>query len=327
MIIARSPLRITLGGGGTDLPSYYQQYGGELISAAINQYVFVSVMRPFSKMIFLKYSNYEKKYNIDEIEHPIIRESLKRLCKSNNQIEISSFADVPAGTGLGSSSSFTTALIMALSHLQNQTLSADDIAKLAWDIELEKLNQPIGKQDQLIAAHGGIRHLVFHQDGSISNHPIPLKPKTISELEQHLSLFFTGFTRQARDILSEQQQRSKQSDPKMINNLHQIKALGQMSKAALEEGDLLRFGELMDTHWQLKKQRTTQISNSHIDNYYALARKHGAIGGKLIGAGGGGFLMFLSEQPHRLGQAMQKQGLQELKFSFDFEGCSLVSRG
>jgi len=325
MIITRSPLRITLGGGGTDLPSYYQQFEGELISAAINQYVFVSVMRPYTKKILLKYSNYEIKQTIDEIEHPIIRESLKLMCSNTDQIEISSFADVPAGTGLGSSSSFTTALLKALSHLQHQEMHTDELAKLAWDIELEKLNQPIGKQDQLIAAHGGIRHFVFHKNGEISNQALALKTSTLADLEQGLTLFFTGFTRAAPDILNEQNQLSKVFNPEMMNNLHQIKALGQMSKSALEEGNLIRFGELMHEHWQLKKQRTAKISNPNIDNYYHIARKHGAIGGKLIGAGGGGFLMFLSEQPHKLRHAMQQQGLQELKFSFDFKGCCLVN--
>jgi D-glycero-alpha-D-manno-heptose-7-phosphate kinase len=326
MIISRSPLRITLGGGGTDLPSYYQHFEGELISAAINHYVFVSVMRPFKEGIFLKYSNYEHQKSIDEVEHPIIRESLNLISKNDNQIEISSFADVPAGTGLGSSSSFTTALLKALHHHHNREIAAEPLAKLAWEIELEQLNQPIGKQDQLISSLGGIRHFIFHKNGEITHQPLKLKPNTQRDLEQHLLLFFTGYTRQTNDILSEQKQRSIQFEHEILENLHKTKELGQMSKLALEQGDLMKFGQIMHHHWILKKQRSSKISNPIIDDYYTEAQKHGAIGGKLIGAGGGGFLMFLSENPEKLRLAMKKQGLKELKYSFDFKGCCLVNQ-
>jgi len=324
MVMTRSPLRITLGGGGTDLPSYYREHGGLLVAGAIDKYVFVTVNRPFYPGIVIKYSKLEQVERIDEIQHPIIRESMKALGFENPQIEISTFADIPAGTGLGSSGSFTTALLRALSAHKMQPMLPSHLARLACEIEIERLKEPIGKQDQYIAAYGGITCFTFNQDNSVEAVPLRLDSETLFDLEDNLLLFFTGISRSAGSVLQDQDQRTKLADDQMIANLHYVKDLGMRSKQALEEGKPRVVGDLMHEHWLNKKKRSEGMSNPQIDEWYELGRKNGALGGKLVGAGGGGFLMFYTEDPSRLRRAMANAGLFELRFRFDFEGTKVI---
>lgn len=324
MIIARSPLRITLGGGGTDLPSYYREHEGFLIAAAIDKYVYVNVMRPFTEGIYLKYSQLEHVQDISEVQHPIIREALQIMGFKTPQIEISALADIPAGTGLGSSGSFTTALLKALYAHRKRHLHQEELAELACHIEIERLREPIGKQDQYASAVGGITCFTFHRDDKVTAIPLKLGMDTIFELEDNLLLFFTGFSRSASAILKDQKDRTQGSDQDMLANLHYVKDLGLRSRAALESGDTPAFGALMHEHWEHKKQRSGGMSNPQIDAWYELGRRNGAVGGKLVGAGGGGFLMFMAEDRNRLRHAMASAGLEEVRFRFDFEGAKVV---
>lgn len=324
MIITRSPLRITLGGGGTDLPSYYREHGGFLIAAAIDKYVYVTVMRPFVEGIFLKYSKLEQVDEIDEVQHPIIRESLKMLGFRTPQIEITTLADIPSGTGLGSSGSFSTALLKALHTHRRRLLLPSELAELACDIEINKLGEPVGKQDQYAAAYGGVTCFRFNEDDTVDARPLGLSMSAMHALEDNLLLFFTGFSRSAGSILKDQHQKTQQSDASMLANLHYVKELGERSVEALEAGDTATFGDLMHEHWEHKKRRSQGMSNPQIDEWYDLARRNGAIGGKLVGAGGGGFLLFYSEQHARLRCAMSRVGLEEVRFRFDFEGTKVL---
>jgi D-glycero-alpha-D-manno-heptose-7-phosphate kinase len=327
MIITRSPLRISLGGGGTDLPSYYREHGGFVISAAINKYVYITLHEAFQEEIILKYSKQELVHKPEEIQHPIFHAALKLLAPERPHIEITSLADIPSGTGLGSSGSFTTALLRALHMHENRHISQRELAEQACHIEIDILHEPIGKQDQYIAAFGGITAFEFHPDGTVDVQPLRLTGETLHNLEDNLILFFTGFTRSASGILKDQDSRSRDKDPRMIDNLHFVKQIGRESKAAFESGDLRGFAELMHVHWEHKKNRSQGMSNSHIDDIYALARQNGALGGKLIGAGGGGFLMFYTEDKTRLRRAMCSAGLREVRWHFDFQGTTVLSQG
>ena len=324
MIITRSPLRITLGGGGTDLPSYYCDHGGFLISGAIDKYVYVTVMRPFAPGIYLKYSKLEHVDAVDDVHHPIIREAIKLLGFRTPQVEITTLADIPAGTGLGSSGSFTTALLKALYAHRRRLLHPSELAELACEIEIDRLKEPIGKQDQYIAAYGGLTCFTFHKDGKVEAEPLKLPMDAIFNLEDNLLLFFTGFSRSASSILSDQHQRTQADDEEMLRNLHYVKELGVRSRRALESGNTTAFGELMHEHWEHKKRRTVGVSNPQIDEWYDLGRRNGALGGKLVGAGGGGFLMFYAEDHRRLRAAMSGAGLEEIRFRFDFEGTKVL---
>jgi D-glycero-alpha-D-manno-heptose-7-phosphate kinase len=324
MIIARSPLRISLGGGGTDLPSYYEKHGGFLLAAAIDKYVYATVMRPFSQGIYLKYSNLEHVQNVDEIKHPIIREALRELKLRTPQVEITTLADIPSGTGLGSSGSFTTALLKALYSHYRKNLHPKELAELACKIEIEKLREPIGKQDQYIAAFGGITAFTFNPDGTVLSEPLAILTETLHDLEDNLLLFFTGISRSASSILSDQDIKSKASDNTMLDNLHFTKALGIRSRDALLAGDTNGFGLLMHEHWMHKKERSEGMSNEFINSAYEIAINNGAIGGKLVGAGGGGFLMFYSKDKDRLRNTMSKLNLEEIRFKFDFEGTKVI---
>jgi len=324
MIITRSPLRITLGGGGTDLPSYYERFGGFLVAAAIDRYVYVTITRPFAPGIYLKYSDIEHVEAVDDVRHPILREALRMQNLRTPQIEITTLADIPAGTGLGSSGSFTTALVKALYAHRRRLLHSSEVAKLACEIEIDRLKEPIGKQDQYIAAYGGLTCFDFHKDGSVLARPLAVSMETLWDLEDNLLLFFTGFSRSAGSILKEQKDRSQELDEEMLANLHYVKDLGSRSQRALEAGDCPLFGELMHEHWEHKKQRSKQMSNPKIDEWYELGRRNGAIGGKLVGAGGGGFLLFYTEDRKRLRQAMATAGLEEMRFRFDFEGTKVL---
>lgn len=324
MIIARSPLRITLGGGGTDLPSYYQEHEGFLISAAIDKYVYITLHQTFEEEILLKYSKFEKVHEIEEIQHPIIREALKLLNWKNKSIEICSMADIPAGTGLGSSSTFTTALLRALHCMQGNIVSTRTLAEEACEIEMNRLKQPIGKQDQYIASYGGITCMNFHKDGYVWVDPLRISNETLYNLEDNLILYFTGFSRSAGSILKEQDDKSKNKDSDMIKNLDFVKDLGYQSKAAFERGDLETFADIMNVHWEHKKKRSGGMSNPKIDEWYDLAMKNGALGGKMIGAGGGGFLMFYAKDKMKLRQAMHDTGMSEVRFRFEMEGAKVL---
>jgi len=324
MIIARSPLRITLGGGGTDLPSYYRSNEGFLISAAINKYIYVTVMRPFLPGIYLKYSKLEQVERADKIKHPIIREVIQMLEFEKPQLEITTLADIPAGTGLGSSGSFTTALLKALYTHRLRVISQAELAELACHVEIDRLGEPVGKQDQYIASFGGISCFTFHKNDQVTVEPLNIDMRTMFDLEDRLLLFFTGFIRNAGNILKDQNTRTKSDDDEMLKNLHYVKELGYRSKEALESGNPTGFGELLHEHWEHKKRRSRGMSNTQIDEWYELGMKNGAVGGKLVGAGGGGFLMFYASDRNRLRHAMSKAGLEEVRFSFDFEGSKVV---
>jgi D-glycero-alpha-D-manno-heptose-7-phosphate kinase len=324
MIITRSPLRISLGGGGTDLPSYYRQHTGFLIAAAIDKYVCITLHDTFVPDLIVKYSRLERVRTVDEVQHPIIREALKLTCVEPAGLEITSMADIPAGTGLGSSGSFTTAMLKALHTHKKNLVHPRELAEQACHIELERLQEPIGKQDQYIAAFGGLTCFQFLPDGQVNAWPLQITKETLYSLEDNMLLFFTGYSRSASSILKEQDDKSKTHDQGMVDNLHFVKELGYQSKEALESGDLVKFAELMNVHWEHKKKRSGSMSNGHINQWYDLAREHGAIGGKLIGAGGGGFLMFYAEEKRRLRRVMSDAGLREVRFRFDFEGTKTV---
>jgi D-glycero-alpha-D-manno-heptose-7-phosphate kinase len=326
MIITRSPLRISLGGGGTDLPSYYREHSGFLIAAAIDKYVYINVHRRFTDGFLLKYSSLEEAATIDDIKHPIIREALKLVDIRERNLEITSMADIPAGTGLGSSGSFTTALLKAFHALKKNLIHPAELAEQACCIELEKLGEPIGKQDQYIAAYGGITAFQFMPDGRVEAEPLKISEETLFNLEDNLLLFFTGYARSASAILKEQDDKSKKADAAMIENLHFIKDLGKRSQVALETGDLEGFARLMDVHWERKKERSAGISNPDIDAWYDCAMANGALGGKVIGAGGGGFLMFYAGDKVKLRRAMREKGLSEVRFRFDFEGTRVLNQ-
>ncbi len=324
MIMTRSPLRISLGGGGTDLPSYYQEHSGFIVAAAIDKYVYLMTHRRFVPRILLKYSQMEEVERVEDNKHPLIRESLRLLAWNDLRLEISSMADIPAGTGLGSSGSFTTALLKALYIQKKQLIHPRELAEQACKIEMDILKEPVGKQDQYIAAFGGLTCFRILPNGQVDAWPLNVSEDTLYDMEDHLLLFFTGYTRSASEILKEQDTKSKKNDQSMIANLHFIKQIGRDVKDALEAGDLKRFGELMNIHWEHKKGRSSSMSNERINHWYNLAIQNGALGGKLIGAGGGGFLMFLCEERARVRQAMTEQGLEEVRFRFDFEGTKVV---
>jgi D-glycero-alpha-D-manno-heptose-7-phosphate kinase len=324
MIISRSPLRISLGGGGTDLPSYYEHHTGFLIAAAIDRYVYITLHDNFTADLIVKYSKLERVPNAAQLEHPIIREAFDLVGLSGESLELTSMADIPAGTGLGSSGSFTTALLKALHAHKRSLIHPAELAEQACEIELGRLQEPIGKQDQYIAAFGGVTCFKFLPGGKVEAWPLRISEENLYTLEDNLLLFFTGYSRSASSILKEQDQKSKAADPQMIENLHFVKELGFQSQKALEGGDLLEFARLMDVHWQRKKQRSSGMSNQHINEWYDLAMANGAAGGKLIGAGGGGFLMFYATDKSKLRHVMRQAGLKEVRFRFDFEGTKLL---
>jgi D-glycero-alpha-D-manno-heptose-7-phosphate kinase len=324
VIITRSPLRITLGGGGTDLPSYYLQHGGFLIAAAIDRYVYITIHQTFIDELIVKYSKLERVMTLDELEHPIVREALRLVGQSPRALEITSMADIPAGTGLGSSGSFTTALLKALHALKRNLIHPRELAEQACHIEIDLLKEPIGKQDQYIAAYGGITCFHFRKDGSVDAAPLKIDEEIKHNLEDSLVMFFTGYSRRAGSILKEQDDKTKRADSDMVQNLHFVKDLGLRSQLALETGDLDGFGKLMDEHWQHKKRRSGGMSNPQIDEWYELAMKSGATGGKLIGAGGGGFLLFHARDKAKLRHAMIGAGMREVRFRFDYEGTKIV---
>lgn len=327
MIISRSPLRITLGGGGTDLPSYYEKYEGELIAATINKYTFVTAHPRFERDIRLKYSQMEQVKNVDKIKHNIFREALK-LTKTKPGIELTSLADLPGRSGMGSSGSFSVSLLNALHAYKREYISRKQLAEEACKIEIEILNEPVGKQDQYMAAFGGITNLIFEKDGNVKVKRLKLKQEHLDELENNMMIFYTGITRFASKILKEQNEKSKKDNQKTIDALHQIKEIGRKTKKSLENGDIDKLGEYLDVHWKTKKTLSKGVTNKFIDECYNLAKKNGALGGKIMGAGGGGFYMFYhngdNKEKTRFTKTMAKKGLKKMRHNFDFEGTKII---
>jgi D-glycero-alpha-D-manno-heptose-7-phosphate kinase len=324
MIISRSPLRVSLGGGGTDLPSYYREHGGFLIAGAIDKYVYVTFQETFVPQILIRYSQIERVSSCKDLKHPIIREALLLHEIFAKNIEITALADIPAGTGLGSSGSFATALLKAIYKYKMEFISPKDLAEEACHIELNILKEPIGKQDQYIASYGGLSVFEFCTNDEVKIRPLKISRETFHLMHDNLLLFSTGVIRSASAILKEQDDKTKGKDRAMVDSLHYIKDLGYRSCEAIESGNLGKFGELMNEHWLHKKKRSQNMSNASIDRWYDVAVENGAVGGKLIGAGGGGFLMFYTERPADLRRAMGLEGLMELRFGFDFEGTKLL---
>jgi D-glycero-alpha-D-manno-heptose-7-phosphate kinase len=325
VIITRTPLRISIGGGGTDLPSYYRRFGGFVISAAINKHIYVGINESFGGGYLLKYSALEHVTNLDDIRHPLIREAL-RLHAVPAPIEVVSMADVPAGTGLGSSGAFTVGLLRAVHAFQRRYVDSAAVAEEACKIEIEILREPVGKQDQYIAAFGGLACFEFLEDGRVNVAPLDVCNSTLYNLEDRLMMFFTGYSRNASAVLDDQKVRSELGDSAMLENLHYTKQLGQCIKLALEQGNTRRFGELMHEHWMHKKERSPGTTNEGINRWYELGRENGAVGGKLVGAGGGGFLLFYADDRDALRRAMLNEGLREFRFKFDLEGSKLLAR-
>lgn len=325
MILSRAPTRITLGGGGTDLESYYSKNGGFVIAAAIDKYCTILANRRFYDSIRLSYSQMEIIEQVDKIEHRIFRAALS-LLDINKGIELHSTADVPAGCGLGTSSSFTVALLNALHTYKRDFINQKQLAEEACHIEIDMLGEPIGKQDQYVTAFGGMTCLTFEKNGDVLVEPLRISAESLDELENNIMLFFTGMERSASEILSDQDKKSMQDDPQMIENLNQIKEIGLETKKYLEKGEVGMLGELLHVHWETKKKRSREITNPFVDECYEVARKHGAAGGKLIGAGGGGFFMFYchNHDKRKLVEKMQEMGLRWERFRFDFDGAKIL---
>ncbi len=323
MIIVRSPLRISIAGGGTDIPSYYKLNESFFISAAIDKYVYVSLVKPFEKGIYLKYSQTEKVKKISEIKHKIIKEVLQQE-KDLNHIEITTLTDIPAKTGLGSSGSFTTGLIKSIYSYKKKIISRRSLAELACDIEINKLKYPSGKQDQYISAFGGITEFKINKKGYVTHKSLNLENEIVKKLENNLLLYFTGYSRNSSKILGEQNKQTILNNKKIISNLDYVKNLAFEIKKAIVNGELKKFGHLMNEHWKYKLSRSKNMANKSINNFYNYALKNGAVGGKVVGAGGGGFLLFYTDKPSRLRGALRKIKLKEVKFKFDFEGVKQI---
>lgn len=326
MILARAPLRISLGGGGTDLPSYYSRFGGFLLSASIDKYVYICLNQPAADdLIRLKYSRYEEVTDLADIEHDLARPALD-LLDVRTGVEISSMADVPAGTGLGSSSTYLVCLLTALYELKQVHPPRHDLAETSCHIEMEIAGHPVGKQDHFTAAFGGIHAFDIDESGTVHVRPVALSRTTCEELRNGLLLFFTGVSRSANTILGAQREGTARDDADVLESLHATKELGRRAQRYLESGDLDSFGRLMDEHWQTKKRRSTAISDARIDAWYTRGLESGALGGKLVGAGGGGFLLFYcpAERRGTLREAMSECGLREMPFDFDQQGAKVL---
>lgn len=323
MIVTKTPMRLAIGGGGTDLPSYYSRFGSFFISAAIDKYMYITFYRTFIDGIRLKYSKMEDVASIDEISHAIVRETF-RLHGVTNNAEMASHADVPGGTGLGSSGSFGVGLSHALFASEGRGPSPEALAQEATKVQIEILEYPIGLQDQYASAYGGFNGYTIAKDGSVTVEPIKISKENTSRLQNNLVMLFTGISRSASDILIDQKKKSDVEDEAMFEVLHETQKLGFEIREGLENGNLRKFGELMNVHWEAKKKRSAKMSNPHIDRWYETGLKNGAVGGKLVGAGGGGFLLFYTEDREKLIAAMVKEGLRNMEFGFDFEGSKVL---
>ncbi len=326
MIISRAPLRFSLGGGGTDLPAYAARYGGFVVSAAIDKYVYVTANRRFYPDVRLAYSKTEIVGDIERIEHPIFREALK-LTGIRDRIELTSVAELPANSGLGSSSTFTVALLNALHAYKREFVAARQLAEEACHIEIDRLGEPIGRQDQFIAAYGRIAAMTFHPDGRVDVEPLPIADEIIDELQSNLVIFHSGVERPARTVLGEQARRLREPGSDALEQMHRIKEIGRRVAQLLAEGDLDRYGELLHEHWLHKRRVAYCMSDQTLDAHYDAARHAGALGGKLMGAGGGGFFMLYvrPEDRRRVIRVMLDRGLRQLRFRFDFDGARIVA--
>lgn len=325
MLITRTPLRISIGGGGTDLPSFYRRREGFVISAAVNKYMFIGLNRTFTDDYLIKYSELERRRGVDEIQHAIVREVFRRH-DIEPGVEMVSLADIPSGTGLGSSGAFTVGLLRAVHALKREHITASALGEEAAHLEIEVLGEPVGKQDQYIAAFGGLTCFEFHDDERVTVSPLQISQATLHDLEERLLLFFTGYSRSAGSILTDQRKRSEDGDEQMLENLEHTKRLGHRIREALEAGEPEAFGRMMDEHWERKRARSAGMSNDRIDRWYRLGMEHGAVGGKLVGAGNGGFLMFYATDPASVRAAMAGEGLQETRFAFDLDGSTVIVR-
>lgn len=323
MIITRTPLRISLGGGGTDVPSYYEHGdGGFLIAAAIDRHVYIALNRNFDGDLLLKYSETERVDKPEEVEHPLLREALL-VTGVREGVEVSSMADVPAGTGLGSSGAFTVGLLRALLTLRRRTVGRRQLAEMACDIEIGRLGAPVGKQDPYIAAVGGVTAFTYATDGSVTVRPVDLADDVRDRLEDNLVLFFTGIRRSAADELSAQGADVRSTGANRAN-LDAVRALGIESRNVLENGDLDRFAALLTEQWRRKHERAPGGVHEHIDGWIRAGIDAGAAGGKLVGAGGGGFLLFYAEDKRALRRAMAERELEEVRFDFDYDGSTTL---
>jgi D-glycero-alpha-D-manno-heptose-7-phosphate kinase len=320
VVFSRAPLRISLGGGGTDLPSYYREHGGFLVSGAIDKYAYMLTHTSFQRRYRLKYAELEEVEEVSEIRHPILRETLLRhWCGS--PLEIASVADVPAGTGMGSSGAYTVCLLKGLARARRTSVTPAELAEAACEIEIDVLGEPVGKQDPYVAAHGGICAYTFNPNGSVDVESLEIDPIALRRMRDQLLLFYTGEARAAKRVLSDQDTRSKAGESEMLENLHHTKALGLLSRELLRGGRLEEYAELMHEHWEHKRRRSPGMSDERIDGLYALARRNGVIGGKLVGAGGGGFLLLYTSRPEDTRHAMAAMNAPELAFDFEFTGA------
>ncbi|MEZ4307119.1 MAG: sugar kinase [Polyangiaceae bacterium] len=326
MIVSRAPVRFSLGGGGTDLPAYAERFGGFVVSAAIDRYIYVNANRRFFPSIRLSYSRTEIVDSPEDIEHPIFREAL-RMTGIDNSIELVSIADLPANSGLGSSSSFTVALLNALHAYKREFVSSQKLAEEACELEMVRLGEPVGKQDQYIAAFGNVTAFTFEKDGSVHVEPVPVTDEVLDELQTNLVILWSGIERPARVVLGEQGARLRDLDPDAVERMHRIKDLGHEVYRLLVRGDLDAFGELLHHHWLAKRKLASRMTDSVLDEHYDAARKAGAVGGKLMGAGGGGFFMFYVRPAdrRRFVESMAQRGLRPLRFHFDMDGARIVA--
>ena len=325
MIVTRTPFRITLGGGGTDLPGYYSKHGGFVLAAALNKYMFVHVNTPIvDDLVRVQYSKSEMVRDVAELQHPLCREAL-RLFGIRRAIEVISMADVPAGTGLGSSSCYLVGLLNALHTLCRQPMTRQQLAEEACHIELDLLQKPIGKQDQYLAAYGGVTALHIAKDGTVDVESLALGPECLEDLESRILLFYTGLSRSTEEILAEQTRDLRKDTSSVASYYSQIKEIGVEIYTHLKRGNVRRFGEMLDEHWQAKKKLGSGIADARIDRLYEIARANGALGGKISGAGGGGFFLFYAEEGKKeLRRAMEAEGLREMRFRIDFEGSKIL---
>jgi D-glycero-alpha-D-manno-heptose-7-phosphate kinase len=326
MIITRTPFRITLGGGGTDLPAYYSRHGGFIFAAGLDKYMFVYLNTPIvDDLIRVKYSESEMVEDVEQVRHTLAREALLRF-HIRNGIEIISMADVPAGTGLGSSSCYLVGLLNGLHTLCRRPVTRQELAEEACHIEIDILKKPIGKQDQYMAAFGGLTVLEIDRRGGVEVVEAGLDADVVDELESNILLFYTGLSRSTEQILSTQVSQLARDEAGITGNLHRIKEIGREILAELRRGNTRRFGELLDEHWRAKKKLGNDIASRRIDHIYDVARANGAVGGKISGAGGGGFFLFYAEEGKKqLRAAMEAEGLREMRFRFDLEGSKIVA--
>jgi len=326
MIVSRAPVRFSLGGGGSDLPSYSRDHGGFVVSAAVDKFVFVCFARRFYDTIRLAYSETETVASVDEIRHRIFRAALKGMGFTGG-LELHSLADVPANTGLGSSSSFTVALLNGLHAYRRESVPAEQLAREACHLEIEVLGEPIGKQDQYIAAYGGISAMTFHPDGRVEVERLDLRDEVIDELESRLVVFYSGVERAASSVLVQQASSIVENRDAAVDRMHRIKALGRDTRDILLSGALDSYGELLHEHWMQKRRLAASMTDGAIDEHYEAARRAGALGGKLMGAGGGGFFLFYVRpaERRRVHEALTARGLRPMRFRFDFDGARIMA--